>query len=171
MQCEEEDAMKVRLAGSDDHDQLVILVADFRVTMSGAHGRPSQDDLKQAEVEIESYHDPRYHVFVAEEPDDNLIGYMVCRVEDRTVFAESMFVPPTQRRQGVASALYDEAERLVQEVGSDTVYNWVHPNNDRIISFLRNRNYTVLNLIEIRRRRPDETPTQRIKVGKQSFDH
>jgi ribosomal protein S18 acetylase RimI-like enzyme len=76
-----------------------------------------------------------------------------------------------QRRQGVASELYDEAEKLVKQVGGDTVHNWVDPNNDRIISFLRNRNYTVLNLIELRRIRPGERPFRRIKVGQNSFDY
>lgn len=75
------------------------------------------------------------------------------------------------RCRGIGSALYVEAERLAQEFGGDIVYNWIHPNNDRIISFLKKRGYNVLNLIEVRRARPGEETAQKIKVGKHEFDY
>jgi len=163
--------MKVRQANPEDRDQLVTLIAEYRVTLSQFRGRPQQADRERAEEEHASYQDPKYRIFLAEDPREYLVGYLVCRVEERTVFAEALFVPASHRRLGVASELYNEAERLVREVGGDTVYNWVDPNNDRIISFLRNRNYTVLNLIEVRRTRPREKPVHRIKVGNNSFDY
>jgi RIO-like serine/threonine protein kinase len=60
---------------------------------------------------------------------------------------------------------------LVKKLGGDTVYNWLHPNNEMSISFLKKRGYDVLNLIEIRKRREDEKITQKIKVGKYEFNY
>ncbi len=78
---------------------------------------------------------------------------------------------PEYRRGGIGSALYFEAERLCEEVGGDTLYNWVHPNNDTIISFLQKRGYSVLSLIELRRAWPGEEPEQKIRVGDHEFDY
>jgi hypothetical protein len=38
------------------------------------------------------------------------------------------------------------------ELGGDTLYNWVLPNNYRSIPFLKKHGYDVLNLIEVRKR-------------------
>ena len=56
-------------------------------------------------------------------------------------------------------------------MGEDTVYNFVHPNNDGMIAFLRAKGYTVLNLIEIRKPYRDETPKTSIRVGNHTFDY
>ena len=63
----------------------------------------------------------------------------------------------------------DLPEHFVEK--DDTVYNYVHPNNHRMIEFLRKRGYTVLNLIEIRRPYKDEKLTQTIAVGEHEFDY
>ena len=75
------------------------------------------------------------------------------------------------RRKGIGSDLYDEAEKLVKTLGGDTVYNWVHPNNEMSIPFLKKRGYDVLNLIEIRKKRPNEKITQEINVGNHEFKY
>ena len=49
------------------------------------------------------------------------------------------------------------------------VYNNVHPNNHPIIAFLAKQGYDVLNLIEIRKAHPNESPRPGFIVGEQSF--
>ena len=98
-------------------------------------------------------------------------GYLVCRVEDTVIWAEQLYVSPNARRQGIASALYSKAEELAEELGGETTFNWVHPNNDIIIAFLKKRGYSVLNLIEIRRPWKNEASTKKITVGKHDFDY
>ena len=81
------------------------------------------------------------------------------------------FVKEEYRRHGVATALHSKAEEIAASYGDDTVYNYVHPNNHRMIGFLRKRGYTVLNLIEIRKPYKDEKLTQTIAVGEHEFDY
>lgn len=98
-------------------------------------------------------------------------GYMVCRIDGGVVWVESLFVKTDFRRQGVATALHSRAEEISASFGGDTVYNYVHPNNHRMIEFLRKRAYTVLNLIEIRKPHKEETLTRQITVGEHAFDY
>jgi len=161
----------IRKMESDDHDKLVELIAQFQVTMSRFQGRAKAPDLDAAEDDLNGYHAPKIQVFVAETDDKELAGYLVCRIRDDVLYAESLFVLAEHRRQGFGSALYSEAERLLEELQLDSLRNWVHPNNDRMISFLRKRGYSVLNKIEVRRVRHGESFMQRIKVGKNAFDY
>jgi ribosomal protein S18 acetylase RimI-like enzyme len=163
--------MNVRPVRPDDKDALVPLIAQFRVTLAQFRGKNPAIDLEAAGTELAEYLRKDFPVFVAEDDNGKLVGYLVCRVVEAVVWAESLFVLPNARRRGVGSALYQQAERLVQQLGGDTVYNWVHPNNDGIISFLRKRGCSVLNLIEIRRPRPGEQPSQQINVGRHIFDY
>jgi hypothetical protein len=52
-----------------------------------------------------------------------------------------------------------------------TLYNRIHPNNDVIITFLRCRGYTVINLIEVRKSLPGEDLIQKVKVDCDEFDY
>ena len=87
------------------------------------------------------------------------------------VWAEFLFVLSEYRRKGIASKLYDKAEELANELGEEQVYNWVHPNNHKIISFLSKRGYNVLNLIEIRKPSANEKLMERIRVGEYEYKY
>ncbi len=52
---------------------------------------------------------------------------------------ESIFVKEEYRRYGVAAALHSKAEKIAAFYGDDTVYNYVHLNNHRMLEFLRKR--------------------------------
>lgn len=96
---------------------------------------------------------------------------MVCRIEEPVVWVESIYVANKNRRNGIASALFQKAEKIAAEYGESTVYNYVHPNNDKIIHFLKKQGYSVLNLIEIRKQYPDEKFHTTIQVGNHEFDY
>lgn len=162
--------MKVRLAEPLDHDRLIQLIADFRVTMSRFRGSAPPPDLPAAEQKLLSYQTPDYQVYVAE-IEESLVGFIVCHRESDSVSVESLFVMPEYRRQGVGGMLYDKAEEIALEVSDEPLSNWVHPNNDRYIAFLRNRGYLVLSLVELRKPRAGEGPFQQIKVGKNIFEY
>jgi len=128
--------MIIRRAQSSDREQLTSLIAAFRVTLAGFRGKQLTPNLENANSEFEDYLSKGYHLFVAEEKvDSRIVGYLVCRTEDDVVWAESIFVRPEYRSQGIGSALYEEAERLAEERGGDTVYNWILRLEDRHTRF------------------------------------
>ena len=162
--------MKIRPIHVGDELELVPLIADFRVSLAQLRGKTCEADLDAAGAELAEYFVKDFPLYAAENDAGTLVGYLVCRVDGDVVWAESLYVTPQYRRQGVGAALYAQAERLAQKLGGDTLYNWVDPNNDTIIGFLRKRGYSVLNLIELRRPYPGEEMGQKISVGTNKFD-
>jgi len=160
----------IRPATETDEHELVQLIAGFRVALGELRNRMPAPDLEAASAELEEYRAASYPIYVAEAAGDRLAGYVVCKIEGSVVWAESLYVDPAYRRQGIAAALYAAAERLSAELGGDTVYTWVHPNNDSMIAFLRSRGYTVLNLVELRRPYPGEAIENTIQVGDHHFE-
>ena len=141
----------VRAYRESDRQQVIQLIADMRVFLAGFRSIEAERDMESARLELDEY--------------------LVCRVDGDVVWAESIYVLPDSRRLGVGSLLYEEAERLAREKGTETVYNWVHPNNQVCLDFLKSRGYTVLNLIEIRRPYDGENLAERIQVGLNEFDY
>lgn len=151
-------------------DNLAQMVALFRVELRSYKGIVSKPNVDAGREEMEDYLAAGFPVFAAI-VDGEYAGYVVCRVDSEVVWVESIFVKDEYRRQGIASALHSKAEEIAAFYGDDTVYNYVHPNNHRMIAFLRKRGYTVLNLIEIRKPYQGEQPTQTICVGEHEFDY
>lgn len=152
------------------NDEFAEMVAQFRVELRSYKSVVSKPNLEAGREEIEDYLSARFPVFAAL-VDGEYAGYLVCRIDGGVVWVESLFVKTDFRRQGIATALHSKAEEISASFGGDTVYNYVHPNNHRMIEFLRKRGYTVLNLIEIRKPHKDETLTRQITVGEHAFDY
>lgn len=152
------------------NDALAEMVGLFRVELRSYKGIVSKPNIEAGREEIREYLSAGFPVFVAL-VNDEYAGYVVCRVDSEVVWVESIFVKDEYRRHGVATALHGKAEEIAASYGDNTVYNYVHPNNHRMIEFLRKRGYTVLNLIEIRKPYKDEKLTQTIVVGEHEFDY
>ena len=152
------------------NDALAEMVAFFRVELRSYKGLVSKPNVDAGREEMEEYLAAGFPVFAAM-VDGQYAGYVVCRVDSEVVWVESVFVKEEYRRHGVASALHSKAEEIAAFYGEDTVYNYVHPNNHRMLEFLRKRGYTVLNLIEIRKPFKGEKLTQTITVGEHEFDY
>jgi ribosomal protein S18 acetylase RimI-like enzyme len=167
----EKSFMRVRAPEALDHDELIQLIAEFRVTMCRFRGSAPPLDLAAAERELRSYDSEQYHVYLAESEEGAIVAFMICRTLGACVSVDALFVLPVHRRQGVGNLLYDKAELLAKELGDEPITNWVHPNNDRFIAFLRRRGYMVLSQIELRQPHAGEGPLQQIKVGKNIFEY
>ena len=159
-----------KIKSNDIDDELAEMVALFRAELHSYKGITSTPNIEAGKEEMEEYLLANFPVFVAL-IDENNAGYMVCRIQDDVVWIEPIYVKEKYRRLGVATALHDKAEKLAEAYGNETVYNYVHPNNHRMIEFLRKRGYTVLNLIEIRKPYKGEKLTQTIAVGEHKFDY
>ena len=151
-------------------DDLAQMVSLFRVELRSYKGIESKPNKDAGREEMEEYLAAGFPVFAAV-VDGEYAGYMVCRIDSEVVWVESIFVKEEYRRHGVATALHSKAEEIAASYGDDTVYNYVHPNNHRMIEFLRKRGYTVLNLIEIRKPYNGEKLMQVIQVGEHQFDY
>ncbi len=151
-------------------EQLAPLVADFRVTLRSYKGIASVPDIEAGKEEIIAFLKSGYPVFAVTDSGE-LAGYIVCRIEDTCLWVEHLFVRADYRRKGAASLLFETAEKIAASMGEDTMFNYVHPNNDGMIQFLRSKGYTVLNLIEIRKPYKNESLTRTIKVNDNSFDY
>ena len=155
---------------SQANDYLAEMVALFRVELRSYKGIVSKPNVDAGREEMEEYLSAGFPVFAAI-VDGQYAGYVVCRVDSEVVWVESIFVKEEYRRHGVATALHSKAEKIAASYGEETVYNYVHPNNHRMIGFLRKRGYTVLNLIEIRKPYRGEKLTEVIRVGEHQFDY
>lgn len=152
------------------NEAIARLVALFRVELKSYKGIVSKPDIESGREEMEEYITAKFPVYVAM-VDGEYAGYIVCRIDCGAVWVESIFVREEYRRSGIATALHTKAEEVAASYGENTVYNYVHPNNHKMISFLRKRGYTVLNLIEIRKPYQGEKLTQVISVGEHEFDY
>ena len=150
--------------------QIAPLVAQFRVTLKAFKGIHASPDAIAGAAELKEYLDAGFPIYAARS-ENGYCGYLVCRVDAPCVWVESIYVLPEFRRHGVGAALFQKAEALAASYGENTVYNYVHPNNDRMIAFLKSRGYHVLNLIEIRKAYPGEKLTTQIPVAENWFDY
>ena len=144
------------------NEALAEMAALFRAELRSYKGIVSKPNAEAGRVEMEEYLSADFPVFAA---------LVDCRIDSEVVWVESIFVKEEYRRHGVAAALHSKAEEIAASYGDDTVFNYVHPNNHRMIEFLRKHGYTVLNLIEIRKPYKSEKLTQTIMVGEHEFDY
>ena len=152
------------------NEALAEMAALFRAELRSYKGIVSKPTAEAGRVELEEYLSADFPVFAAL-VDGKYAGYVVCRIDSEVVWVEYIFVKEEYRRHGVAAALHSKAEEIAASYGDDTVFNYVHPNNHRMIEFLRKHGYTVLNLIEIRKPYKGEKLTQTIMVGEHEFDY
>ncbi len=151
-------------------EKIAPLAAAFRVTLDSYRGIQSQPDPEKGREEILEFLSLGYPVFAAAEGEE-YAGYIVCRIEEPCLWVEQFYVLPGYRRRGVASEMFCKAEELAMQMGEDTVFNYVHPNNDGMIAFLRSKGYTVLNMIEIRKPYKNEKLRTTISVADNIFDY
>lgn len=162
--------MELIKIGIKDADRIAPLVAAFRTQLKAYKGIKSQPDTEAGKEEILEYLESGFPVYAVKD-SGAFTGYIVCRIDEPCLWVEHIFVREDYRRKGVATMLFNKAEEIAASMGEDTVYNFVHPNNENMIQFLRSKGYTVLNMIEIRKPYQGEKLNTTIHVEKESFDY
>ena len=162
--------MELIRIGITDADRIAPLAAAFRTQLKAYKGIRSQPDTEAGKAEILEYLASGFPVYAAEDSGVP-VGYIVCRIDEPCLWVEQIFVWENYRRKGVATLLFNKAEEIASSMGEDTVYNFVHPNNENMIQFLRSKGYTVLNMIEIRKPYKGEKLSTTIHVEKEAFDY
>ena len=162
--------MELIRIGNTDADGVAPLVAAFRTQLKSYKGIKSQPDIEVGKKEILEFMESGFPVYAVKD-NGAYAGYIVCRIDKPCLWVEQIFVREDYRRKGVATMLCSKAEEIAASMGEDTVYNFVHPNNENMIGFLRSKGYTVLNMIEIRRPYKGEKLTTTIHVDAEAFDY
>ena len=150
-------------------NEVANLLASFRVVLQGFKGVKATPDVESAKEELGDYIKEKWPLYVAID-NNEVVGYILLKV-DGVVWVEHIYVRADHERQGIGSLLYNKAEEYSSKLGCDTLFNWVHPNNEKIISFLKSKGYSVLNMIELRKPFKGESPSTKIKVGNNEFDY
>jgi len=163
--------MKILPYKDDFKAKLVPLIAQNAIALAKLKSREKKVDLDSASEDLSYYLKNKFPIFLAINERDEILGFTICRVDENVVWDELLYVIPEERRKGIASALFKRAEQVAIELGGDTLYNWVHPNNEKSIPFLKKQGYDVLNFIEIRKKYENETLTQRIRVGNYEYKY
>ena len=161
------ESMELVKISTKDADRIAHLVSAFRIPYKGIKSQPNVEAGKEEILEFLKSGFPVYAV----EDNGAFVGYIVCRIDEPCLWVEHIFVQEDCRRKGIATILFNKAEEIAASMGEDTVYNFVHPNNEGMIRFLRSKGYTVLNMIEIRKPYKGEKPATTIHVEKETFDY
>ena len=162
--------MELIKINNTDADRIAPLVAEFRTQLKAYKGIVSRPDTDAEKEEILEFLGSGFPVYAVED-HGALVGYIVCRIDEPCLWVEHIYVREDCRRKGVGTMLFRKAEEIAASMGEDTVYNFVHPNNENMIRFLRSNGYTVLNMIEIRKPYEGEELTSTIHVEKEIFDY
>ena len=165
-----EGRMELVKIGKMDVDGLAALVAAFRTQLKSYKGIRSTPDIDAGKEEILEFLNSGFPIYAVKDLE-SFVGYIVCRIDEPCLWVEHIFVREDYRKRGIAAMLFEKAEEIAASMGEDTVYNYVHPNNENMIRFLRSKGYTVLNMIEIRKPYPGEKLTATIHVEKEAFDY
>ena len=161
--------MNIFKIDENDIDRAAPLVADFRVELCSYKGIKAKPDIEAGSEDLLYFLKVQYPVFAPKRMGSWSV-ILLCRIEDEVLWVEHIFVSNHYRRKGVASLLFEKAEEIASSMGQETVFNYVQPNNDGMIQFLRAKGYTVLNLIEIRKPYKGEKIKTTIKVNNNTFD-
>ncbi|MBE0684489.1 MAG: GNAT family N-acetyltransferase [Anaerolineaceae bacterium] len=110
--------------------------------------------MSEAMGAAEGYFTENHRVFVYK-IKNKMVGYSVLKIDNQVCWLDWMYVDPNNQGKGIASKLFDHAEEFAMKLGSDQLYIWVHPDNHRMLKFLKKKGYDVLNLIEVKK---EKTP-------------
>ena len=150
--------------------EVVNLLSLFRVHLKTFKGINDKPDIESAKEELSSFSkDENYPIYICID-NNEILGYMILKF-DGVVWVEQIFVKESARRKGVATLLYQKAEEINKANGGDTLFYYVHPNNDIMISFLKSKGYDVLNLIEIRKPFKGEENKETIQIANNKFKY
>lgn len=151
-------------------NQVAELLSLFRVKLNSFKGINNEPNIISAKEELNSFlTDEHYPIYLCIK-DNEVAGYMILKI-DGVIWIEQLYVKENYRRKGIGSLLFEEAEKISHDLGEETLFNYVHPNNDTMINFLRSKGYTVLNLLEIRKPYKDEKTNKKYKIGNNDFDY
>ncbi|MDD4157557.1 MAG: GNAT family N-acetyltransferase [Candidatus Cloacimonetes bacterium] len=152
---------------------LSYLIYDFRHELAILKNKGINYTKENAIEEVKDYLITPYELYYIS-INEKTVAYLVLKIFDDTVWIEQLFTLKEHRRKHLAQKMIDLATKKAETLGKNTAFVNVHPNNEKMLKFLANQGYTVLNLLEIRKSYPNEKIQTKItithKKTNQSFD-
>ena len=130
------------------------LVFEMKIIMNRLNGSEKIVMMSEAMNEAEGYFTENRSVFVYK-IKNKMVGYSVLKIEDQVCWLDWLYVDPYYHGKGIASKLFDHPEEFARKLGNEQLYVWVHPDNHRMLKFLKKKGYDVLNLIEVKKEKHD----------------
>lgn len=153
----------------DEHfHEISQMLRGFRQETARLKGREIEPTQEDAVNELNEHLENGNKILVALMELD-CAGFLIMRSMDGVWWVDTLYTLPSHRREGIASALYEAAEKLAAGGKADNLFVWVHPNNNKMLGFLKSRGYDVLNLIEVRRPWRGERFTRTYGFGDQDL--
>ncbi len=90
------------------------LIAKFRVSLRALKGCETEEDLKSAEEELEFYLGKKYPILLALGSNEDVLGYIVIKIEDEIVWAESLYVSESSRQKGIGGIYIIKQKKLLR---------------------------------------------------------
>ena len=149
----------VRLFTSND--ELEFLIGQFRRHLSKLNRSVQDVHKKDIVSETQGYFRENNVVFGGLYKD-RLVAFTVLSEREGCFWMEWIYVDEQYRRKGFAKALFEAAEEFARVRGESQLYIWVHPDNDLMISFLKQCGYDTLNLLEITKK--DKPEVKEVKI-------
>ena len=146
---------------SGPSEELAGLVQEFRNALAELNRSAAACSPEQARAEAADYFRPGRTV-IGLFRKGTLIGFSVVKAEDGIFWLDWIYVRPEDRGFQNASALFEAAEQVALAGGEDQLYVWVHPDNNRMLRFLKKKGYDTLNLIEVTKRKQRSTAEIRL---------
>ena len=126
------------------------LVFEMKIIMSRLNGSEKNVMMSEAVHEAEGYFTENREIFVYK-INNKMVGYSVLKTEDQVIWLDWLYIDPDYHGKNIASKLFDHAEEFTMKLGNDQLYIWVHPDNHRMLKFLKKKGYDVINLIEVKK--------------------
>jgi GNAT superfamily N-acetyltransferase len=142
-------------------EELAVLVQEFRNTLGQLNKGAAPGSLEEARAEAADYFGPN-HTVVGLFQASSLVGFSVVTADDGVYWLNWIYVKPDCRGFSNASRLFDFSEKIALDAGEDRLYVWVHPDNNRMLRFLKKKGYDTLNLVEVTKRKREKTEEVRI---------
>ncbi len=165
--------VKITSVHDENFSDIIQMIHDFRHELAALKNKLLRFNLEKAKDEAIDYLQNPYELYAIKTLGDytGFCASCVLRVFDKTVWLEQLFTKPDFRRNKFARKLLKIANNKARSLGKNTAFVNVHPNNVKMINFLKSESYSVLNLLEIRKAYTNETLTTKIKVEDIEFDY
>lgn len=127
---------RIRIRSYQDEDERAVAQL-WRDVFPGApsHNRPQDDIRRKLTVQRE--------LFLLAESGDEIVGSAMAGYDGHRGWVYYVAVSPAYRRQGIGTALMNEAERRLAGIGCPKLNLQVRASNEAVVAFYRHLGYEI----------------------------